>query len=343
MFALIKRGLTNWTTLLGRTPALVAGRVPVDASGVTLAVSGTVAVSNMVSQGLTDAQLRAASIAVSTGLTQPLTAAQLVTAGLATAAKQDTQLIAQGDYLITGMTYDANGDLSQMTRIGPGFASQSKNFTRDLAGRVVSISAWQKLVEEQRTNLILQSEAFDNAVWTPSGVSVVANTDAAPDGTITADKIIPSTAAGTFKEVQQNFSVTGGATYTFSKFVKAYGYRYIQLVGTAGVFGSFALNYDLLTGTETFYSASTSVIGGRSITPFGNGWYRVAVTLNALATSATGRVGIDVIPAFDSARGVSWSGDGTSAVLFWGAQLEAGASATSYIRTTTAPATRLAY
>jgi hypothetical protein len=40
--ALVKRGLQNWTTLLARIPALVSGRIPVDGSGVTQPVSGSV-------------------------------------------------------------------------------------------------------------------------------------------------------------------------------------------------------------------------------------------------------------------------------------------------------------
>ena len=39
VLALIKRGLTNWTTLLARVPVLVTGRMPVDGSGVTQPVS----------------------------------------------------------------------------------------------------------------------------------------------------------------------------------------------------------------------------------------------------------------------------------------------------------------
>ncbi len=39
LLALVKRGLTNWTTLLARIPALVSGRVPVDGSAVTQPVS----------------------------------------------------------------------------------------------------------------------------------------------------------------------------------------------------------------------------------------------------------------------------------------------------------------
>jgi hypothetical protein len=63
IIAFIKRSMQNWTTLLGRVPVSVGGRVPVDGSGVTQPVSGP----------LTDAQLRATSVPVS----GPLTDAQL--------------------------------------------------------------------------------------------------------------------------------------------------------------------------------------------------------------------------------------------------------------------------
>lgn len=42
IISFIKRGMQNWTTLLARIPALVSGRIPVDGSGVTQPVSGTV-------------------------------------------------------------------------------------------------------------------------------------------------------------------------------------------------------------------------------------------------------------------------------------------------------------
>jgi hypothetical protein len=42
VLAFIKRGLQNWTTLLAKIPTLVSGRIPVDGSGVTQPVSGTI-------------------------------------------------------------------------------------------------------------------------------------------------------------------------------------------------------------------------------------------------------------------------------------------------------------
>jgi hypothetical protein len=47
------------------------------------------------------------------------------------------------------------------------------------------------LVEEQRTNLLLRSEEFDNASWTNSASLVTANTAVAPNGTLTADTLTP--------------------------------------------------------------------------------------------------------------------------------------------------------
>lgn len=99
VLAFIKRGLANWTALLARIPTLVSGRIPTDGSGVTQPVSGTfwqatqpvsgaVSVSNMVAQGLTDAQLRATALPVSGTFwptTQPVSAsANLPTSNNAT-------------------------------------------------------------------------------------------------------------------------------------------------------------------------------------------------------------------------------------------------------------------
>lgn len=61
LIALVKRGLQNWTTLLSRIPALVSGRIPVDGSGVTQPISGTVTATGP----LTDAELRASAILAS--------------------------------------------------------------------------------------------------------------------------------------------------------------------------------------------------------------------------------------------------------------------------------------
>jgi hypothetical protein len=196
------------------------------------------------------------------------------------------------------------------------------------------------LIEESRTNLLLRSEEFD-AVWVPSGVTVTANNGIAPDGTTTADRVVPTAVSGSFKELQQNLSITSGLTYTFSLYVKASGYEFVQLLGNSAAFGTFAINYELTTGTETRFTAGTSTVVGRSITPATNGWYRITVSVTALSTGS-GRLGADIIPASNSTRGVSWTGDGTRGVFHWGAQVEVGAFPTSYIPTVASQVTRAA-
>jgi hypothetical protein len=190
-----------------------------------------------------------------------------------------------------------------------------------------------KALAEQ--NLFLYSQEFNQANWVQSGVTVSANSTIAPDGTVTADSIIPTAVSGQFKELQQNFLATSGLTYAFSVFLRDDGYSFVQLVGTSATFGTFAINYDLSTGVETQFSAGTSTVVSRSITAFGSGWYRVSVVITAIGTGSA-RLAFNVIPASTSARGVTWTGDGGSGVAAWGAQIEQRGTVTAYTATTTA-------
>lgn len=85
LISFVKRGLQNWTTLLSRVPTLVSGRIPVDGSGVTQPISGSVTVSGTVTASgpLTDTQLRASAVPVSAS-------ALPLPSGAATASNQAT-------------------------------------------------------------------------------------------------------------------------------------------------------------------------------------------------------------------------------------------------------------
>lgn len=186
------------------------------------------------------------------------------------------------------------------------------------------------LIEEQRTNLLLRSAEFDNASWTKDAGSITASAAVAPDGTLTADKYIPdATNVGTHRVRQLTTNTT--AAHSISFYAKADGYNWIK-VRLASQF----VNFNVATG-----AIGQSVGGSGVIQSVGNGWYRC--TANLVPGSANAFAYIYASTTDDaSADTTAFAGNGTSGILIWGAQLEAGAFATSYIPTTTAAVTRAA-
>jgi hypothetical protein len=189
-------------------------------------------------------------------------------------------------------------------------------------------------VEEQRTNLLLRSEEFDNASWTTLAINAVssANQVAAPNGTTTAESIADD-AANNAHYLSQSVAVAATTTYTFSCFLRAgtSNFGYLSLSGSApGWNDTFVVN--LSTGAGNVHTGSFS---STSIQVLPNGWYRVAVTKITTGSGAPQlRVGVA-----QSLSVISYVGSG-STIFAWGAQLEAGDFATSYIPTTTAAVTR---
>jgi hypothetical protein len=195
------------------------------------------------------------------------------------------------------------------------------------------------LVEEARTNLLVQSEDFSTTWPTNSvNVTITANQASSPDGALTADLIVPTTTNGAHN-TRQFTSVTSGTTYTQSVFVKGAGYSVVQIVSSTGFDGSGAIYRNFLLSTGQLSSNGTL---SAAITAFPNGWYRLSVTAVATSTQSAGRFNINILPSDEATANYNYTGDAISGIYFWGAQLEAGAFPTSYIPTTTATVTRSA-
>lgn len=189
------------------------------------------------------------------------------------------------------------------------------------------------LIEEQRTNLLLWSEEFDNASWVKAAVTATANATTSPDGTVDADAIIETTASSTH-DVNQSATLSAAA-HTYSAFVKANGRSWVRLFVFQSGPGSTSVWFNVSTGSVGTVGAGAS---NATITNFGNGWYRCAFTFTAVAASAS----LYAQLATADNGPASYTGDGTSGIFLWGAQLEAGAFATSYIPTVASQVTRTA-
>jgi hypothetical protein len=186
------------------------------------------------------------------------------------------------------------------------------------------------LIEEARTNIALYSEQFDNVVWVKLNATVTANATTAPDGTSTADFIVPDTANDQHGVYQSTVAALGTA-YTHSVYAKAGGYNWLYM--TEGNNVTAQASFNLANGTLGTVSGTGSP--SATITAVGNGWYRCTLTLTPILTAQNMQC-----RAANADGGGSYIGNGTSGIFVWGAQLEAGAFATSYIPTTTLAVTR---
>lgn len=182
---------------------------------------------------------------------------------------------------------------------------------------------------ESHTNTALRSQEIENATWSKVQlIAVVAGANIAPDGTATAEKVIPSTTAGVQHRLDQT-TVSAAGINCFSVYGKPSNYTYIGLrINGVGV------SFNLSTGEVGLADVETVSSG---IEDAGNGWYRCYMSQNA-AANAVIRININ-----DNLSSIApnYAGDGINGVLLWGAQYEVNRSTpTAYIPTAAAIVTR---
>jgi len=176
-------------------------------------------------------------------------------------------------------------------------------------------------------NLLTYSEQFDNASWAKNNYNVTANATTAPDGALTADKLIAINAS-TFHDLYKSPGL-GSNTYTLSIFAKAAEQSFIRLRIDDGAISRVAM-FNLSTGSVS----SSSNVTSPTITSYSNGWYRCSITVTSAIVNA-------VFNGFPESSGAQYTGDGTSGIYIWGAQFEFGSVATDYTPTTTTSISRI--
>ena len=166
------------------------------------------------------------------------------------------------------------------------------------------------------------SQDFDNATWTKSNASIVADSTTAPDGTTTADTVV---AAATTAAHQVYDVHTLSTLATFSVYAKANGYDFLGMY--YATHGTRLASFNLATGTiGTVHGAYTA-----NLSDEGDGWYRCSIT----TSTSIGTNNYAIIYTMESDDTNNFAGDGSSGCFLWGAQVEQAAVKSTYLPTTT--------
>jgi len=178
------------------------------------------------------------------------------------------------------------------------------------------------LIEEARTNLVLQSSDLSDASWAKARVTLTTSTNFPILANMSVFLVTGNGAVGD-KDVYRTFSASS-TTRTFSTFLRAGTGVFAHIIG-GNDNNSFA-NFNL--STRVVGSRGTSV-SSSTIQHWKDNWYRC--TLSTTSSVVVG-YGICLITSATSVR--TESNSLTTSIYVAGTQMEVGAFATSYIPTT---------
>ena len=188
------------------------------------------------------------------------------------------------------------------------------------------------LVEPERTNLITYSEDFENSGWGTYNSTLEADSVISPNGILNATKLIGTNDVTAHTLYTNAYTVVSGVDYTHSVFIKKSQSKYVQLY-TGNGYGNYYANFNLEDGVvETFTTLDANIEN------IGGGWYKCSTKANSSTTTAQSTVAL--IDSATSGRGYAFNAENES-VYIWGAQIEEGSYATSYIPTSGSTVTRV--
>ena len=193
-----------------------------------------------------------------------------------------------------------------------------------------------------RRNLLTYSEDFRNTAgagetrpWVHTNGTMPATQYLAPDGTLTAEKFTELAGGGNHAITRQGVgTATNGTTYTYSVHLKFDGRRYVVVDMSDGLTGGCFVYADLVGGSisqAVTKTGSWTTVGATMVAVGSDGWYRVSVS-GTLGANNTVNPCIWFSNAATGIENPSYTGDGTSGVYVWGAQLEVSSAVTAYQR-----------
>jgi len=202
----------------------------------------------------------------------------------------------------------------------------------------INIAASKGSVIQYFQNLTTYSEQLDNAVHIKSTCFIIPDFATAPDGTFTADKMIPNNGSTYGGALYRSYSVTPLIGYEFSYHIKYENIRYAFFwLYSNGDFG--VAEFDLLLGTVRLTKPqSGSGLAGFTyvIKKDRGGFYRIFVSGVAFVSILSPRLFFSDIPHTNEATGTPlYTGDGVKGNLVWGMQIKNDLNVIAYTKTET--------
>jgi hypothetical protein len=193
------------------------------------------------------------------------------------------------------------------------------------------------LIEEQRANLATFSNTLSDASWTALGTkNVAASAILSPEGVANAWTLTDSSAVA-FDGVQKSATIAAdGTTYTSSVYI-------LKTSGSTST--TFGLNIAITGGTTVSTSVrintdTGAVLSGTAVVTNAGLWWRVSCSVTNNSSVGNVNLAIQLYPATAAYNTATDAVAATGSATVYGAQLEAGAFATSYIPTVASTATR---
>ena len=205
----------------------------------------------------------------------------------------------------------ANGQIYLRSANG-GTVTVSGFSVRELLGNhAYQTTATSRPVLSARVNLLTYSQDFGSWSSPYGNCSVTSNSTTAPDGTLTADLLVPSAASSQYKVRGSNNLISTTQESRFSVYVKSSGYSFLSFVVTNN---TGRITVDFVNNTYTAYSGSLTATS----TAWTNGWYRVVITIPSTISNSVIWIGPNSAMLDPSTAVAS---DGTSGIYIWGADL----------------------
>jgi hypothetical protein len=206
------------------------------------------------------------------------------------------------------------------------FANTKALDPRVTFSRASSATYYGTQTAKAEENLLLQSQALATSPWTTggAGATVTENTTTAPDGTNTAGTIVETSDTSVHLCFQS--SIVAAGTVVLSVFAKlGTGTRFLTIGVSNSTSNTASATFDLSAGTNTQTQANgTYSSSSATITAVAEGFYRCALTVTT-DTANLVRIGLNDTGTPSTANrafGANYTGDGTSSLIIWGAQLE---------------------